>query len=292
MVTVVVATTDTDLSRVRGRLGELFSGSVRIAAPSAARRLVLAAVDDDREAERLASSLRAEGMPAVARPDGGVRLDAWRRDTRPATFGEQLAVCFAWSEHERADLPAVVELGAGGFGSGRHPTTRLLIEHLVERITGGERVLDIGCGSGVLGLCALQLGASCVVAVDVKPDAVEATRRNAALNGMEQRVDATSAKLADIEGTFDVVVANVGRAAIVELAPQLVAHLSARGWLGVSGISPSQCSLVAGFLHPLVEFERRTDGDWSSALLGSRDGAHCARAIRLQDLSVPARVCE
>ena len=117
----------------------------------------------------------------------------------------------------------MVELGVGGFGSGEHPSTRLVLEQLVARINGGERVLDVGCGSGVLGLCALRLGASCVVATDLKPDAIDATRRNAALNGMERQVEATRAPLAEIEDDFDVVVANVGRAALVELAPELVA---------------------------------------------------------------------
>ena len=105
------------------------------------------------------------------------------------------------------------------------------------------------------------------MAIDVKPDAIEATRRNAALNGMERRVEATLAPLGEIEGTFDVVVANVGRAALVELAPALVQRVSPGGWLAVSGISPSQCSLVAGFLGPLVELERRTSGEWSVVVL-------------------------
>jgi ribosomal protein L11 methyltransferase len=119
----------------------------------------------------------------------------------------------------------------------------------------------------VLGVCALRLGASCVVATDLKPEAIEATRRNAALNGMERRVEATSAPLAEIEGGFDIVVANVGRAALVELAPELVARLAPGGWLAVSGISPPQCSLVAGFLRPLVELECQTAGEWSAVVL-------------------------
>jgi ribosomal protein L11 methyltransferase len=266
-VIVVVATNEEDVAGVRARLAELDVDVVEVRVPSDARRLVLGAVADEDEAERLANVLRAEGLAAVTRPDDGPRLEAWTHHTRPITFDERLSVCFAFSEHQREDLPGLVELGPGGFGSGEHPSTRLLVEELLGRIDGGERVLDVGCGSGVLGLCALELGARRVVAVDVEERAVAATRRNAALNGVDGRVDARHAPLGEMEGTFDVVVANVGRAAIVALAPVLVPRLAPGGWLAVSGISPSQCSLVAGFLRPLVELGRRTSGEWSALVL-------------------------
>jgi ribosomal protein L11 methyltransferase len=266
-VIVVVATTKDGVAGVRARVDELGACAVAVVAPSEARRLVLATIGDEWEAERVAAVLRAEGEAAVTRPGDGPQLDAWMRHTRPITFGARLSVCFAFSEHQRRDLPGLIELGTGGFGSGQHPSTRLVVEELLGRIKGGERVLDIGCGSGVLGLCALALGASRVVAVDVEARAVEATRRNAALNGMEGRVEAALAPLAEIGDAFDVVVANVGRAAIVELAPELVRRVAPCGWLAVSGISSSQGSLVAGFLRPLVELERRTCGEWSALVL-------------------------
>jgi ribosomal protein L11 methyltransferase len=264
---IVVATTEAQLARVRSRLSELGVVAGGVVAPSDARRLVLVPVDDDWAADRLATTLRTEGVVAVIRPDDGPQLEEWRRTTRPIAFDERLSVSFAWSEHERRHLPGLVELGLGGFGSGDHPSTRMVIEELLLRIRGGERVLDVGCGSGVLGLCALQLGADRVVSMDLKPTAAEATRRNAVLNAMSDRLEATVAPLSEIDEPFDVVVANVGRAAIVELAPQLVRLVSPGGWLGVSGISASQGSLVAAFLRPLVEVERRTSGEWSTLVL-------------------------
>jgi len=266
---VVVAAREGEVAGIQARLGELGVCAPRVEAPSASRRLVFATVDDDWEAERLAVALRAEGHLAVTRPDSGPRVDAWMRHTEPIMFGDRLSVCFAWSEHDRRSLPGLIELGPGGFGNGEHPATRLLVEQLLERISGGERVLDLGCGSGVLGLCAVELGASRVVAVDLKPEAVAATLRNATLNGMDQRVEATVAPLATIDGAFDVIVANVGRAAIVELAPQLIRLLAPGGWLAVSGISPPQCSLVAGFLRPLVEVEQRASGEWAALVVGA-----------------------
>ncbi|MCU1386921.1 MAG: Ribosomal protein methyltransferase [Ilumatobacteraceae bacterium] len=143
---------------------------------------------------------------------------------------------------------------------------------MIERIHGRELVLDVGCGSGVLGLCALRLGAARVVAVDLKPEAVEATRRNAEMNGLSDVVDSTLAPPGEIEGPFDVIVANVGRAAIVALAPDIVRMLAPGGWLAVSGITPQQCSQVAAFLGPLVEVDRRASGDWAALVLaGSGD---------------------
>lgn len=271
---VVVATCTADVGAVRARLGVVSARVVDVGAPGETRRLVLATVNDEAEAWRLAAVLRAAGMAAVARPEDGARWEAWIRHTRPISFGERLSVCFAWSEHDRTGLSNVVELGPGGFGNGEHPATRLLIEELLGRITGGESVLDLGCGSGVLGLCALRLGASCVVATDVKEEAVEATRRNALLNGMDRQLRASLALPGESEGPFDVVVANVGRSAIVELAPRLVPLVAPDGWLAVSGISPPQCTLVAGFLRPLVEVERRTSGEWAALVLAHGASVH------------------
>src|SRR4051794_14992860 len=265
---VVVATTPDEVVAVRARLAELGAPRADVVAVSDVRTLVLAPVKDDCAAERLVAILRGEGQLVVARPDDGARLAAWTQHTHPLVFGGGITVCFAWSEHDRRGLPPVIELGAGGFGNGEHPATRLVVDMLVERIAGGEHVLDVGCGGGVLGLCAIGLGASDVVAVDIKPQAVEATRRNAALNRMESRLDARVAPLSEIQRSFDIVVANVGRGAIVEIAPELIRLVSGTGWLAVSGISASQCEQVVGFLGPLVELERRTSGEWSCVVLG------------------------
>ena len=264
---IVVATTEDELAGMRNRLRVLGVRPVDVVAPSDTRRVLLASVEDVEGAAGLVVSLRAEGVMAVTRPDGGAALDAWYRDTRPVSFGERLSVCLAWSEHDRRQLPGLIELGSGGFGSGHHPTTSQIIEELASRVVGGERVLDVGCGSGILGLCALQLGAAGVVATDIELDAVEAARRNSHINGMGGRLEATLDPLGRIDGPFDVVLANIARAGVVELAPELVAHVSPGGWLAVGGISPSQCSQVVDFLHPLTEVNRRTSGAWSAVVL-------------------------
>ena len=266
---ISVAVTEDEFSEVCERLLALGARSIDVVAPGDARRVVLAAVDEA-DAAGVAASLRADGAMAVTRPDGGPSLRKWLHDTGPVTFDGRLTVCPVWSEHDRRRLPGLVELGPGGFGNGRHPTTRQMIEELLERIVGRERVLDVGCGSGILALAALKIGAASAVAADINPDAVAAARRNAEINGMGDRLEATLAPLAAIDGTFDVVLANISRAGIVELAPELVSHLAPGGWLAVGGISPTQCEQAAGFLRPLVEAARRACGEWATLVLTHR----------------------
>ena len=263
---ISVATTEDGLGSACDRLRALDALVVEVVAPGDVRRVVLASMDEGSEAG-LVAALRAEGLLAVMRPDGGAALQKWLRDTAPVTFGDRISVCPAWSEHDRRGLPGLVELGLGGFGNGRHPTTRQIVEELVERIDGGERVLDVGCGSGILALCALKLGAASAVAVDIDPDAVEAARRNAKINGLGQHLKATLAPLGDIDGTFDTVLANIARAGIVESAAELVSRLAADGWLAAGGLSPSQCAQAVGFLQPLVEVGRRTSTEWATVVL-------------------------
>jgi len=268
---IAVATSEDELAGLCDRLRSLGIGSLEVVKPSDTRRVVLGTPDDGRNEADLVVMLQAEGAMAVMRPDGGAALQAWFRDTRPVVFGGRLSVCQAWSTHDRSGLSGLIELGPGGFGSGRHPTTRQLIQALLTRIEGGERVLDVGCGSGILGLCTLKIGAAGVVAVDVKPEAIQAAQRNAQINAMSDQMQATAADLGDIDATFDVVLANIARAGIVELAPELVSRVSPGGWLGVAGISPSQCSQIVDFLRPLEEIERRTSGEWSSLILAKAE---------------------
>jgi ribosomal protein L11 methyltransferase len=267
-VIIVLATTEAGLCEAGRRMRELGAAPGEMLAPGGARRLLLSPVVDATEGARVVARLRAEGWPAVLRPGGGPRLAGWIRHTEPIEVAGSLTICFAWSEHDRRDLPNVVELDPGfGFGTGGHPSTRLLLEEMASRVAGGERVIDVGCGSGVLALCALRLGAASALAVDIEDRAIDAARANGELNGFGARLQATLAPVSRIGGAFDVVMANIGWAAIVELAPVLVGRVSPGGWLGVSGISPAHCSRVAASLRPLEVVGQRSDGDWSALVL-------------------------
>jgi hypothetical protein len=120
---------------------------------------------------RVVAELRERGWSAVDRPAGGGHLSAWRANSAPLRIGPRLMVCFPWTELDRDALAAgvaVVEIDPGaGFGTGGHPSTRLLLAALEARLRGGERVADVGCGSGVLAVAAARLGALHLSAVEL-----------------------------------------------------------------------------------------------------------------------------
>jgi ribosomal protein L11 methylase PrmA len=213
------------------------------------RALVSASFAAESHAAALVAGLRAGGRRATLRPPGAGRLAAWDHATQPVVVGSRLWVGFPWSQFEREGWPdaaAVVEIDPGAaFGAGAHPSTRLLLAELAARLTGGESVLDVGCGSGVLAVSAARLGASSVRAIDVEPAAVTATEANAAWNDVNGLIDASITPLDQIKGRYGVVLANIGAAALIAMAPALWACLEPGGWLGLSGLSPAQLSVVA-----------------------------------------------
>lgn len=201
-------------------------------------------VADHRTAHDAVAELRAHGHAAVLGPPDEAHAVGWLNRNRAVPVGGKLAVCFPWAD---ADAPAVVEVDPGeAFGAGTHPSTRLLAEWLAERITGGERVLDMGCGSGVLALIAARLGAAEAVGIDIEPAAVTAAEANARRNGLDTVAGFSTAPVGEAEhGTFDVVVANITADVLIALAGDIAARVAPSGRLAVSGISAGQASTVA-----------------------------------------------
>ena len=227
-------------------------------------------VADDQTAREVVGLLRPDGHAAVGGPPDEAHAVGWFNRNRPVSVGEQLAVCFPWAE---ADAPTVVEIDPGGaFGAGTHPSTQLLAEGLTGQVLGGGRVLDVGCGSGVLALIAARLGAAEAVGIDIEPAAVAAARANARRNGLDHVATFSAAPAGTAElGAFDLVVANITADVLMALAADIAARVAPGGRLALSGISAAQTSTVAAAYRPHgIELANpiRLD-DWVS-LAGSR----------------------
>ena len=191
----------------------------------------------------------------------------WLRDFRPMRFGRRLWVC---PHGEAADDPdgVVVALDPGlAFGTGTHPTTALCLRWLDDIDLDGLTVLDFGCGSGILGIAALKLGASSVVAIDHDPQAVTAARANAGHNEVGDRIRVDSA-LPD--GTFDVVLANILAQPLIDHADWLTARLAPGASLALSGILAFQAESVRAAYAASVRFEPTASDDGWIRLSGRK----------------------
>jgi ribosomal protein L11 methyltransferase len=193
----------------------------------------------------------------------------WLRDFRPMRFGRRLWVCPAGQRPEsRAEV--VLDLDPGlAFGTGTHATTALCLEWLDGAIRGGERVLDFGCGSGILALAALKLGADSATAFDIDPQALLATRENAARNGLGARV-ALPALAGDVDGPFDVVIANILSEPLVALAPALAPRARAGGAIVLAGMLARQAGEVAQAYRPWFDIGPVAEREGWTLLAGRR----------------------
>lgn len=195
-------------------------------------------------------------------------LDTWRDYAAPIEASPTLTIAPAWVPGV-APSPAVVAIEPGSaFGLGDHPTTRLSAAAAERLCTGAGRVLDVGCGSGVLAIVAARRGARDVVAIDVAEAAREATEANAARNGVAVAVSTTP--LADVPGTFDVVLANILAPTLVALADDLRRVTADDGVLVISGILDGAHDHVLAALAPLVPVRTEVLDGWACVELRYR----------------------
>lgn len=164
-----------------------------------------------------------------------------------------------------ADDPLTLVVPATVFGDGRHPTTSGCMDLLASLVEAGTTVLDVGCGSGALSVVAGRLGGT-VRAIDLDPEAVATTAANAAANATA--VDASTTPLAGVDGSFDVVVANISAATIADNATELRRHTRPGGHLVVSGLLAEQSAMVEAAVGWTVERRLERDG-WVTLQLRS-----------------------
>ena len=195
--------------------------------------------------------------------------DAWKAYFPVMRIGRRLVIRPTWRRHRAAADDVVVALDPGmAFGTGLHPTTRLCLAALEPLADDGRltdaRILDVGCGSGILAIAALKLGASTALGVDTDPIAVESTAANAARNGLEDRLSARAGSLPTDTGPFEVVLANLVAGVLIPLAPLLLAEVAPTGTLLASGIFADREDEVREAFESagLRITDRATEGEW------------------------------
>jgi ribosomal protein L11 methyltransferase len=244
------------------------------------RRLRMTALFEDDDSGAVATRQATELIaPLALSPPRLSRLDdrpwerVWLEELAPIRFGRRLWICPRGQRPPDAGRPnwpgVAVDLDPGlAFGTGHHPTTALCLAWLDRLDLRGRRVLDFGCGSGILAIAALKLGAASAIAVDHDPQALDATLENASCNGVLKQLGVClPEQLPDI--TADVIVANILAGPLLDLAPTLMALAAPDARLGLSGILVHQVERVAGaYTESFLMQPAETRDDW--ALLTGR----------------------
>ena len=243
--------------------------------PAAGYRLTVHIPDDGEAAARVdathralwhlqAFGLRPMGELEVTAVDDAEWEITWRKGYWAQRVG-RLRIAPSWLDAP-ADDGLVIRLDPGmAFGTGLHPTTRACLAVLDRLEPMPDAVLDVGCGSGILGIAALRLGAARVVGYDTDAAAVDASRANAAANKVGDRFEVRQGTLPDVaERPFPLVMANLVATVLVEMAPRLAAHTAPVGMLVASGVIEHRATEVVSTLGAagFVSEERIDDEDW------------------------------
>ena len=196
--------------------------------------------------------------------------DSWKQHWKPTRVGKRLVVCPSWENFQPGAGDVVLRLDPGmAFGTGTHQSTRLCMELAEQIVTGGEQVLDLGCGSGILAITALLLGAEGALGIDIDDVAVRVCTENAAMNGLEQRAGFRKGDLArGIDGQYQLIFANIIADVILKLLPDVPRLLAPGGWLIASGILSERAGEIESALGRLgLRVERKLENEGWCALL-------------------------
>jgi len=244
------------------------------ATPWRCSRLTALFVDDAAAEAALVLAARSLGRPVPACRRTRVADQDWVRATQaqfgPITIGGRLAIVPSWCDPPEGAIAIRLDPGLA-FGTGSHPTTSLCLEWLLAFVTRGSTVLDYGCGSGVLAIAAMRLGAREAVGVDLDPQAIRASRDNARANAVAATFVLPDGLAAGVP--FDVVVANILANPLILLAPALAARVRPGGRLALSGILAAQADEVIAAYAPWFTLRAWRGAEGWVLLAGERAAA-------------------
>lgn len=240
--------------------------TIERAAPG--RSVLVAHFPEESDARAAADALGGE----LGFIEGDDWRHAWKAFFKPTRVGERLVVRPTWEPWDAAPDDVILLIDPGqAFGTGTHETTRLVLALLESLVSGGERVLDVGCGSGILAIAALKLGAASARGVDVDPIAARTSLENAELN--EVTFDASTTPIAEVDGAHELVLANIRSPILIPMKDALAARLAPGAKLVLSGLLVTEEDEVRAAFDEVLGFvERRVDGEWL-ALVYARDDA-------------------
>jgi ribosomal protein L11 methyltransferase len=172
-------------------------------------------------------------------------IESYQKNFQPIKFGKNLCVVPSWEESNKFDDKTIIKMDPGlAFGSGSHETTHLCLEYLDSSNLKELTVIDYGCGSGILSIAALSLGAKNVIAVDIDPQAIIATKENAKINNVDKKISIVSSdSLADIEA--DILIANILSNPLMTLRDKFIELIKSNGRIVISGIMKKQLQEVS-----------------------------------------------
>ena len=192
-------------------------------------------------------------------------LNNWRQYFHPTPIGEKLLIRPTWRDNYDAGERIVLNIDPGlAFGTGNHETTRLCLETLEKYIHGGEKMLDVGCGSGILAIAGLLLGAKEALGVDIDQMAVKTAEENAQINGVADRFNVVCGNLTDkVSGKYDVIAANIVADAIIMLSSGVKNFMDENTVYIMSGIIDTRRDDVVNAIKNDFEIvEEITDNGW------------------------------
>ena len=198
--------------------------------------------------------------------------EEWKSYLKTVKVGNKIVVTPPWENYEVKKGELVIEINPSlAFGTGHHETTKLCIQFLEELIKGDESILDIGCGSGILGISSIKLGAKSVLSVDIDPKSIIETISNSKRNNVYKFIKTFCGTVSSINKRFNIIVANISIETLISIKNEVTEKIKENGFIVLSGIPKiRKDEVVRAYVNNKLEFiSTKTDGDWVALLFKS-----------------------